>query len=314
MTYSAKVNRTICTAPLRLVPLALLVISSYARADWTLVHADAPVTAIRATSVYQAETGQRLSQDDIAETPSAGVVQIQDEGGNIVALGQDTRVLLTRNARLALLRGWIKVLHACTLPNCATPVVETERTRFTLADHTALVIAAAPPGYDSADAAFCENGSARVLALGKSRSKAVEVPIDAHQFALHEKANETVSISASADPNFVATMPVKFRDALLALPLPSNLRKVAAHDPRPVTYDDVSDWLGSALAVRTAPATRFTERFRARLSDPAFRSDVRQHIRELPDWRPFVFPQPRPTPRAAIRAVPSAYPSVFARP
>jgi hypothetical protein len=314
MTRSVKLSRTISRAPLRLVPLGLLAIAPYAHADWTLVRADTPVSAIHATSVYQAETGQRFSQDDIVETPSRGVVLIEDESGNTVALGHDTRVLLTRDAHVALLRGWVKVLDACTVANCAAPVVDTERTRFTPADRTALVIAAAPPGYDSADAVFCESGSTQVLALGKSRSKPVEIRIDAHQFAQRAKTNETITISASPDPTFVATMPVTFRDALRTLPLPANPRNLTTHDLRPVTYDDVSDWLGSALAVRTDPATRFTDRFRARLSDPAFRRDVMQHIRELPDWRPLVFPQPRLTARGAIRAVPSAYSSISAHP
>lgn len=296
------------------MPLGLLAIASYAHAGWTLARADTPVTAIHATSVYQAEAGQRLSQDDIVDTPSTGVAQIQDESGNIVALGHHTRVLLTRDAHVALLRGWVKVLSACSVANCKPPAVDTERTRFTLADRAALVIAATPPGYDSADAAYCESGSAQLLALGKSRDAPVEVRIDAHQFALHAKTNEAISVSASPEPNFVATMPVTFRDSLRTLPLPTNPRGLAIHEPRPVTYDDISDWLGSTLAVRTDPATRFTERFRARLSDPAFRRDVRQHIRELPDWRPLVFPQPRPMSRAAIRTMPSAYTSISARP
>jgi hypothetical protein len=313
MTFSSKVNRTLSRAPLRLVPLGLLAIASYAHAGWTLARADMPVTTIHATGMYQAEAGQRLSQDDIVETLSSGVVQIQDESGNSVALGHDTRVLLTRDAHVALLRGWVKVLNACSAANCTPPVVDTERTRVTPADRTALVVAAAPPGYDSADAVYCESGSAQVLALGKSRSKPVEVRIDAHQFVLRAKSNEAFSISASPDPKFVATMPVTFRDALRTLPSPATPRNLPTHDLRPVTYDDVSDWLGSALAVRTDPATRFTDRFRARLSDPAFRRDVRQHISELPDWRPLVFPQPGPMSRAASRALPFAY-SIFAHP
>ena len=131
MTLSGTLDRTIRTACLGLAPLGLLAIASYAHADWTLVRADSPVTTIHAASVYQAGVGQRLSPGDIVEHSSGGVVQIQDEGGNAVALGQDTRVMLTRDSNVALLRGWLKVLHACTVASCATPVVETERTRFT---------------------------------------------------------------------------------------------------------------------------------------------------------------------------------------
>lgn len=314
MTLSEKLTRTIVRASRRFLPFGLLALASHAQAGWTLVRADTPVTVIHAASAYQAEAGQRLAQDDIVANPDGVVVQIQDEGGNIVALGHDTRVMLTRDAHVALLRGWVKVQHACTVANCPTPVVETERTRFTPADQSALVIAATPPGYDSADAVFCESGSAHVLLLGTSRGKPLDTRLEAHQFALRAKANDTLPVSASPDPAFVATMPLTFRDALRPLPMPSPPSPLSAtlpphekpHDPptppsHPVAYGEVSEWLVSALAVRTDPATRFTDRFHVRLSDPAFRLAVKQHIRELPDWRPLVFPPPPVSPRLTSR-------------
>lgn len=326
MTPSEKFRRTIHTLSTRVVPLGLLAIASYAHADWTLVSADTPVIAIHAAGVYQAEAGQRFAPDDIVENPSGGVVQIQDESGNVVALGHETRVLLAHDAHIALLRGWIKVLHACAATaHCATPVVDTERTRFTPADHTALVIAATPPGYDNADAVFCESGSAQVLALGESREgtdrKPAQLRLDAHQFVLRARSNDTLAVSASPDPAFVANMPVTFRDALRALPQPPiasasspDATMQPAHNLRPVTYDDVADWLHSALAVRADPATRFTERFRVRLADPAFRRDIKQHVRELPDWHSLIFPPPRKISRVPAVEPPSAYPSILVRP
>ncbi|CAD6552004.1 hypothetical protein LMG28727_05324 [Paraburkholderia kirstenboschensis] len=311
MRLSGRLTGTLFRTPLRFASLALLAIAPYARADWILVRADAPVTAIHASSVYQAQTGQRFSQDDIIESSGNGVVQIQDEGGNLVALGRDTRAMLTRDSHIALLRGWLKVMHECPDANCATPVVETERTRFTPADRATLVIAATPEGYDGADAVFCESGSAQILALGKPRGKPLDLRIDAHgsAFALHAKAGGTMSVSPSPEPAFVTAMPVAFRDALRPLPLPSAARALPTHGLRPVAYAEVADWLGGTLAVRTDPATRFTERFRARLPDPAFRRDVKQHIRALPDWRPLVFPPPRTTLKPL-----AAYSSSSARP
>lgn len=331
MTSSEKFRRTIHRVATCIVPLGLLAIAPYARAGWTLVSAGSPVTTIHAASVYQAEAGRRFAPDDIVENPSGGVVQLQDDSGNVLALGHETRVLLTRDAHVALLGGWIKLLHACaTVENCATPVVETERIRFTPANRTALVIAAAPPGYDNADAAFCESGSAEVVASGGSpgsNGKPVPLRVDAHQFVLRTRSNDRLAVSASPDPAFVADMPVTFRDALRALPQPPAASVPAsasspdptraatdAHDLRPVTYDDIAAWLHSPLAVRTDPATRFTDRFRARLADPAFRADIRQHLRELPDWRPLIFPPPRRIARTRAVEPPSAYPSILVRP
>ncbi|MFM0501513.1 FecR family protein [Paraburkholderia caffeinilytica] len=298
----------------RIVPLGMLAMASYAHADWTLARASTAVTIIHAASLYQARAGQRLGRDDIVETPASGDAQIQDEGGNTVALGPDTHVLLKRDAHIVVLRGWIKLLHACAWANCATPVVTTARTQFTPANRSTLVIAAAPAGYGGADAVFCESGSVQVLALGTSRGKPARVQLDARQFALRAKANEVIALAASPNPAFVAAMPVTFRDALRTLPPPANLRNLPSRGLRPVTYGDIADWLGSALAVRTDPATRFTERFRPRLADQSFRRAIRQHVDALPEWRPLVSAQPQPNPRVPAVKPLSAYPSILVRP
>lgn len=318
MKNSVPFGRNSLRGPLRLAPLGLFAIASYAnaQADWTLVRADTLVTAIHATSVYSAQTGQRFSQDDIVESSGNGVVQIQDESGNIVALGRDTRAMLTRDSHIALLRGWLKVMHMCANAACATPVIETERTRITPADRTALVIAATPEGYDSADAVFCESGSAQVHSLGKTRGKPLDVHLDAHQsaFARHAGTVEPVSFAASPEAAFVTAMPLTFRDALRPLPVPTPpspnaAHTLPAHGVRPVAFADIADWLGSSFAARTDPTTRFSERFRPRLSDTAFRRDVKQHIRALPDWHVLIFPPPRPTLKPL-----AAYSSTTARP
>lgn len=307
-----KLIRMIFSMPARFAPFALLLAAPHAHAAWTLVEADAPATAIHAAGLYQANAGQRFAPGDIVETPSGGALQIQDGEGNSIALGRDTRVLLTHDAHIALLQGWVKVLHACdaSTATCTVPEIETARTRFTPGDdtaNTALVIAATVAGYPDDDAVFCESGTASVVAIGASRNKAAPVRLDAHRFATHPKANDTIAVSARSDPAFVAAMPVAFRDALRVLPLPAHVRNDPANGIRPVAYDDVSDWLGSGLAARKDPATRFTARFRARLSDPAFHRAIVQHVRELPDWRPLVFPPPRALPRSTAFQPRSAY-------
>ncbi|WP_232221314.1 hypothetical protein [Burkholderia sp. WSM2232] len=265
------------------------------------------MTTIHESSVYLAGSGQRLAPDDIVETqPSPnGIVQMQDQTGNVLALGGDTQVLLARDGRVALLRGWLKVQHVCTAANCAVPVVETERMRVTPAERSALVIAASTPAYAdaNANAVFCENGSAQLVTPGKPHGKPAQTGMSVHEFAQLSKTNAGIAVSARLDPAFVAAMPLAFRDALRPLPLPPapaapttpRLATASAPASRPVTYADVSDWLHSALAVRTEPGTRFTQRFGARLSDPAFRRDIRRNLRDLPDWRPLLLPPVKPS-------------------
>ncbi|MGF6792993.1 hypothetical protein [Paraburkholderia sp. 35.1] len=323
----------------RSVPFALLLLAPYANAAWTLVQADAPVTVIHETGRYQADVGQRFALDDMVETPTSAGVQIQDDAGNSVALGHGTRVMLMRDGHIAVLGGWLKVLHACdaNTANCATPVIETARTRFTPTDNAVLVIAATATNYRSGnernanvqdtDAVFCESGAASILGIGASHGNVAPLKLDAPRFAMHPAASDTIAVTAGPDPAFVAAMPVTFRDALRVLPMPAHPRNEPPGSIRPVAYDDVSDWLDSELAARRDPSTRFTSRFRARLTDPAFRRAVVQRIRDLPDWRALVFPPPA---RAVIRspaiqtgsvygsayrsAYRSAYPSAPVRP
>ncbi|MBP0590304.1 hypothetical protein J8I87_11395 [Paraburkholderia sp. LEh10] len=298
--------RMLCARLCRLTPYALLLLAPYANAAWTLVQADAPATVIHESGRYQTDAGQRFALDDIVETPANGGVQIQDDAGNIAALGHDTRVLLMRDAHIALLSGWLKVLHACAgnMANCTAPVIETARTTFTPSDDTALVIAATTANYQSTDAhdidaVFSESGTVSVLAISSSRGKAAPVTLDMHRFATHPVSSDTIAVTLRPDAAFVAAMPVTFRDALRVLPMPARLRNDPPNNLRPVVYDDISDWLGSGLAARRSPSTRFTARFRARLSDPAFHRAIVQHIHDLPDWRPLVFPPPQ---HAVIRS------------
>jgi hypothetical protein len=288
-----------------------MVLGAHAHASWTLVQADTHATSIFETVLYQADTGQRFAVNDIVETPADGGIQIQDDAGNSVALGHDTRVLLTRDAHIALLRGWVKVLHACSTANCSALVIETARTSFMPGDESAAVIAASPPRYEDADVVFCESGTVSVLAIAGARGKPAPVQLAAHQFATRRAASPALAVTTSPDPMFVAVMPVAFRDALRPLSMPKAIHNRPVGSMRPVDYDDVSDWLESALAVRTQPGTRFTDRFRARLSDRAFRSGVEQHLRSLPEWQPLLYLPPRATPPRARSTVSLVYRSMF---
>jgi hypothetical protein len=309
----------------RLALLGLLAVASHAHANWTLVQADAHATVIQEASVYEGDVGQRAAVNDIVETPSNSGLQVQDDTGDVVALGPGTRVLLARNAHIALLRGWIKVLHACGAADCTAPLIETVRGRYEPGVNTSMVIASSPPGYDDADAVFCESGSVSVLPLANARGKpaaAVQLSVSANQFVARRASGPSMVVAPRPDGAFLAAMPVAFRDALHVLPTRDAAHDKPAGNLRPVAYDDVSDWLQSALAVRTQSGTRFTDRFRARLSDPAFRHDIDEHLSVLPEWRVLLYPPHRivqhpvaqTPPRSPAASVPPVYRSLFLRP
>jgi hypothetical protein len=303
MTFSKTLVPMLARLPSWLLPLGLLLIAVHANAGWTLVQADAPVTVIHDASLYRTNGAQRFAVNDIVETPAAGGVQIQDDVGNSIVLSHDTRAMLMRDAHIAVLRGWVKVLHACSTPNCTAAVIETAGTRIELGERTAVVIAAAPPDYREADALFCESGTVSMLAIDNPRGKPVLVRLDAQQFAARTPANPTPTAVPRPDPAFIAAMPVNFRDAVRPLPIPQAVNDAQAHGMQPVSYDDVSDWLNSGLAARTQATTSFATRFQPRLSDPAFRHAIRQDARALPDWRPLIYPASR----GSAFAAPSTY-------
>jgi hypothetical protein len=297
MASSKTLQRLWLRSPSWLLPLGLLVVAVHANAEWTLVQADAPVTVIHGTGKYRTNGAQRFAIDDMVETSSAGGVQIQDDAGNSTLLGHDTRAMLLRDGQIVLLHGWVKALHACSAPNCSAAFVETTGTRIELDERTAVVVAAAASDYRDANAVFCESGTASMLAIGNPRGKPVLVRLNAQQFAARTAVDPAPSPAPSAaprpDPAFIAAMPVNFRDAVRPLPIPQAVHDASAHVMQPVSYDDIADWLNSGLAVRTQAATSFATRFQARLSDPAFRREIREHLRALPDWRPLLYPAPR---------------------
>ncbi|WP_186288898.1 FecR family protein [Burkholderia gladioli] len=307
----------------RLAPLGLLAFASAAQA-WTLVRAAAPVTVIHQTGLYQAQPGQRLAVNDMVETPAQGGAQLQDESGRVVALGPDTRVLFARDAHLSLLRGWLKLADGCAAADCAAPVVDTEGTRFTALDHAALVIAARRPAIPAPTMPM--RYSWKAARRGCSRwapPRAASPPRRSWPRISSPCMPAAAAITSvpSPAPAFVGAMPVAFRDALRALPpaaVPPASHAAPANAAHPAAYAELADWLVSALPARNAPDTRFAERFRARLADPAFRRDLKQHIRELPDWHDLVFPPPPRRPAVAARNPvpdpPSAYPSIYVRP
>jgi hypothetical protein len=296
MRSSKTLLRLPARSPSRLLPLGLLVIAVHANAGWTLVQADAPVTVIHDSSQYRTGGVQRFAVNDMIETPAAGGVQIQDDAGDSILLGHDTRAMLMRDGQIALLQGWLKMLHECSAPNCAAAVIDTAGARIELGERTAVVIAVSPPNYRNTDAVFCESGTASLLAIGDPHGKPIPFRLNAQQFTARTTADPAPSAVSHPDPAFIAAMPVNFRDAVRPLPIPQDAHDASPHGMQPVSYDDVADWLNSGLAARTQAATSFATRFQARLSDAVFRRAIKQHLRALPEWRPLLYPPP---PRSA---------------
>ncbi|WP_438390632.1 hypothetical protein [Caballeronia sp. DA-9] len=276
-----------------LLALGVLFAAPHAHAGWTIASADAPVTIVRTTNVYQLNAGQALRDDDLIESAPHSMVQLQDDAGNLLALGAQTRVLLQAGSRVSLLDGWLKVAHACATEPCTTPAIDTERGSVEPGANAAAVVAALPGtnGGKSTIAVFSESGT-QTLAVSARRST-----ITPGSFA-YVTASAPPQIAQRPSSAFLTDMPVAFRDALQRLPVTPSAHDSGSKPLRAATYDDVSAWLASDLPARK----RFPARFRPRLADPAFRRAVDQNLKALPEWRVLLYP-PAPRPDARQRAL-----------
>jgi hypothetical protein len=284
-----------------LFALGFAFVASQAQAGWTIARADAPVTIIRATSVYQLSTGETLRDDDMIESAPRSVVQLQDDAGHLLALGAQTRVLLQAGSRISLLDGWLKVAHTCATPTCTALNIDTQRGSIELGANPATVdaavvaaVVAALPGTDqgkSTIAVFSESGTQTLTNSARRNT------IAPGTFA-YATASAPPQIAQRPSSAFLADMPVAFRDALQRLPITPPAHDSALKPPRAVTFDDVSAWLASDLPARK----RFPARFRSRLTDSAFRRAIDQNLKALPEWRVLLYP-PAPRPDARQRAL-----------
>jgi hypothetical protein len=259
----------------------LAALSSPARAAWTLVSADSPVTVVRATNVFALGAGESLRADDLILSSQQGLMQMQDDDGTLVALGAQSRVMLQADGHIALLRGWMKIAYACKVASCPQRIVETERGAIRLSTGTSAAAIVATPD-DTGDIAVFSESGVQTLALKPP------LTINAGSFA-------KLSGSAPADilqrPSsaFLAAMPAAFRDALQPLAIDASPSSAALKPLRPITYDDIAPWLTSTVPARK----RFAARFHTRLADSAFRASIESHLNALPDWRVFLYPPTR---------------------
>lgn len=268
--------------------LAMLA-STPARAAWTLVNTDSPVTVIRGTNFFTLTAGQELHDDDLIQSSAHGIIQIQDDAGNLLALSANTRVMLQAGLRISLLNGWLKLAHVCGLPPCLPPTIDTARGTIEIGENAAAIVAA--PAGTSTVGIFSESGTETLKEAARRGASPANTVIAAGHFAL-SPADGPAQLAARPSNAFLDDMPVAFHDALQPMPV---ARETAVIQPaRAVNYADVSPWLISTLSVRK----RLAPRFRPRLTDPAFHHAVDANLKALPEWRVLLYP---PAPRVAAR-------------
>ncbi|SAK74923.1 FecR protein [Caballeronia hypogeia] len=260
--------------------IACLCALQSARAGQFILVPEGTVTLIRATTVFDVDAPVALEQGDLLATAAQGSAQLEADG-TTVALGADTRIAIDAASggdSLALLSGWIKI--ARTRADATQSLsIDTARLDAAMRDGAAVLHASR-----DSTSLFIETG-AMTLALPDHAD--VRQPLDGDHYAARE-AGKPLDVSTRPAPAFIAGMPLPFRDPLVAHSTPAKARLIVASQGRPASFADLADWLTAPLAIRGG----FVARFRPLAQGEPFRSQIRQNLRKLPEWRRVLCPPP----------------------
>ncbi|WP_233805365.1 FecR domain-containing protein [Paraburkholderia sp. HP33-1] len=270
------------------IAIACLCALQSAHAGQFVLLPEGTVTLIRATTVFNVDAPIALEQGDLLATSAQGSAQIEADG-TIVALGADTRIAVDAaqgGDSLALLSGWIKIARtqaAATEPlSLDTPALDA-----VMRDGAAVLHASR-----DATSLFLETGGMTLSLPGHADAYQ---PLDGDHYAARE-AGKPLDVSARPAPSFVAAMPRPFRDPLAPVPAPAKAKLAIPSQGRPATFADLADWLVAPLGIRRS----FVARFRPLAQGEPFRSQVRQNLRSLPEWRRVLYPPPAMQYRRAV--------------
>jgi len=248
----------------------------------TVTLAEKTLTIIRGATVLHAAEGVRLRPGDILESGGVGFVQLELAGGTVVALGPSTHMMILAQRpktlpELVLMKGWLK---GETAPGPDTYCYASPQLAATNREGAVVLQASG----DKTEI-FVESGAANISKVSSDGTLASPVTAKAGQFFSRQGAKE-VAISPRPDPHFVEGMPGPFRDTLPSRlsRFPNAVEPQAEHE---VTYSEIQPWLRINRTWRKG----FVERFRPRLKDPAFRTQLDAHLRDHPEWRPILHPE-----------------------
>ncbi len=234
---------------------------------------------VRRDTLMTGSQGVALLTGDIVETGANAFVVVQEPGGDVVGIGPSTDVYFVERREvvtLYVLRGWVKV-------DAKSGLIRLTGTRLGIQGHQAVMLLHAD---EHSNEVFDEQGSTTLLAAD-NEARPVGRETGPSRFFFRGEQLDVLS-QASPSAEFVANMPVPFRDPLpvyAKLPEPVPPRVLRA-----VSYSDIESWLTIPREWRGG----FVGRFRGRLKDPAFFAAMDAHQALLPEWQRILHPPPEP--------------------
>jgi len=287
----------------------LLSLASPAQEVGAVTVVEGSLRLIRGATVLRAAAGVRLHAGDIVESSDSGFLQLEFNGGTIVALGPASRLFLLHCsgrahnnpgdnspvADLVILRGWLK-----GETNSGSGAYRYESPLLAATTGGTVVLHAAAESSEL----FVESGSANVGEISHEGALGHATTAKAGQF-LTRRAGKAMVAGARPESAFLENMPRSFRDTLPARMSVFAGKPVQPKPDHQVSYAEVQPWLTMGRDWRRG----FVERFQSRLEDDSFRRAVQEHIEDHPEWDPVLHPDKYPSkPTAAAgRSSDSSY-------
>jgi hypothetical protein len=246
---------------------------------------EGPAALVRGTTRYALAEGVRVRPGDIIEVSEKGLAEIEFFEGTALALGPGARMLSIVASRSKsatgdyyVARGAMKIsgVKQGETMRLITPVFTVQP-----GEGSAVLVLGAADG-----AVFVEGGAVRITEPAVKGAAPAPAVLKGGEFYAR-KADQKGALAARPPQSFVAALPRTFLD-----PLPSRLARYKEREIQPkrldeVNYAEVEDWLKAPPDIRRP----LMPRFRPRLADPAFRSELIANLKHHPEWDPILFPE-----------------------
>ena len=251
----------------------------------TVTLLEGPASVVRGVTRYTLAEGVRLQPGDIIETGDKGIAQVEFADGVAVAMSPGTRLLSVSAARgkssagdYYMTQGGLKIsgLKQGTSFRFVTPY-------FTLQPAEGTAVLALGKGEASV---FVESGDARITEPAPKGTAAAPLRLKGGEF-YSRKADQKGAVAPRPSQAFIGSLPKVFLD-----PLPSRAARYKEREIQPKRVDDVSyveveTWLKAPPDIRRP----LVQRFRPRVSDPAFRAALVANLKFHPEWDPVLCPE-----------------------
>jgi hypothetical protein len=242
-----------------------------------------PFTIIRGANKETATKGVTLVTADIVETGPGAFLAVEMQGGSLLGVGPSTRLYLMQRAGLptiVVLAGWIKL----DIRSKATPI-RVLGPRMGIQSRQAAVLLYTD---QRADEIFEESGSGTLLLRDEAATRTGKETETSQFFVREGHSDPMTQLRPGAD--FVANMPIPFRDPLPEHASAKLTKAVTPQIVREVNYSDIETWINMPRDWRAG----FIARFRRRLKDPAFFAAMDVYMTQHPEWHDILHPPPPP--------------------